>query len=271
MTKVLTFKDVLNEYQALTREWALKPVNLDACEESLKSLKIGLVSLSKSPQDASSKQDLLIAIDILEIGALWAIKKRDIPAFERYMSQLKSYYFDYKNELPESSYKYELLGVNLLCLLCQQKKLASFHAELERLSKDDIDNSVYIKHPVSMEQYLMEGSYNKIFLSRRNVPSEYFTFFMDILLQTARDAIASCIEASYDKLALNEAVRMLFLENKEQVMAYVSKRPEWKLHATNKEYFVFDHQTRAGDFDVIPCDSISEKLIEYAKELDKIV
>ena len=33
--------------------------------------------------------------DILEIGAQWAIASKDIPAFERYMAQLKTYYMDY--------------------------------------------------------------------------------------------------------------------------------------------------------------------------------
>ena len=39
---------------------------------------------------------LLILGDVLEIGALWSILKKDIPSFERYMAQLKCYYFDYK-------------------------------------------------------------------------------------------------------------------------------------------------------------------------------
>ena len=34
--------------------------------------------------------------DILEIGAQWAIAKKDIDAFERYMAQLKTYYLDYR-------------------------------------------------------------------------------------------------------------------------------------------------------------------------------
>ncbi len=33
--------------------------------------------------------------------------------------------------------------------------------ELELLPAKDLHQNVYIKHPVSIEQYLMEGSYNK--------------------------------------------------------------------------------------------------------------
>ena len=39
---------------------------------------------------------LLLAGDILEVGAQWSIAKKDIDAFERYMAQLKCYYLDYR-------------------------------------------------------------------------------------------------------------------------------------------------------------------------------
>ncbi|KAI2590786.1 proteasome 26S subunit, non-ATPase 8, partial [Homo sapiens] len=32
--------------------------------------------------------------------------------------------------------------------------------------------------------YLMEGSYNKVFLAKGNIPAESYTFFIDILLDT---------------------------------------------------------------------------------------
>lgn len=56
---------------------------------------------------------------------------------------------------------YPLLGLNLLFLL-SQNRVAEFHIELELLPVDKILNNVYIKHPVSLEQYIMEGSYNKV-------------------------------------------------------------------------------------------------------------
>jgi len=34
--------------------------------------------------------------NILEIGAQWAIAKKDVDMFERYMAQLKCYYLDYR-------------------------------------------------------------------------------------------------------------------------------------------------------------------------------
>lgn len=41
----------------------------------------------------------LSAGNILEIGAQHSIEVKDIPAFERYMAQLKCYYLDYKDKV----------------------------------------------------------------------------------------------------------------------------------------------------------------------------
>lgn len=111
----------------------------------------------------ASKQELLLARDVLEIGVQWSIASSNIPSFERLMAQLKCYYFDYNSFLPESAFKYQLLGLNLLFLL-SQNRVAEFHTELELLPADHIQTDVYIRHPLSIEQYLMEGSYNKVTL-----------------------------------------------------------------------------------------------------------
>uniref|UniRef100_A0A5F9D2K0 26S proteasome non-ATPase regulatory subunit 8 n=1 Tax=Oryctolagus cuniculus TaxID=9986 RepID=A0A5F9D2K0_RABIT len=174
-------------YEQLKGEWNRKSPNLSKCGEELGRLKLVLLELNFLPTTGTklTKQQLILARDILEIGAQWSILRKDIPSFERYMAQLKCYYFDYKEQLPESAYMHQLLGLNLLFLL-SQNRVAEFHTELERLPARDIQTNVYIKHPVSLEQYLMEGSYNKVFLAKGNIPAESYTFFIDILLDTIR-------------------------------------------------------------------------------------
>lgn len=178
MPKVL---DVATLYKQLKTEWGSSKTNLNKCEQLLAELKvrfarllriyfysftafqIALTQLTFLPtsNNSASKQELMLARDILEIGAQWAIEAHDIPAFERYMAQLKCYYFDYNSYLLESAFKYQLLGLNLLFLL-SQNRVAEFHTELELLPADHIQNDVYVRHPLSIEQYLMEGSYNKV-------------------------------------------------------------------------------------------------------------
>ena len=50
----------------------------------------------------------------------------------------------------------------LVCSEFWSDCLIFFSQELERLPVKEIQSNIYIKHPVSMEQYLMEGSYNKV-------------------------------------------------------------------------------------------------------------
>lgn len=261
-------KKLVSDYQLLTQEWNKKPSNHKKCAEILRNLKVALtqVNFLPSKDGTATKQELLVARDILEIGAQWAIAGKNIPAFEAYMAQLKCYYLDYKEELPESAYRYQLLGLNLLRLLAQNK-LADFHTELELLPAKDLQSNVYIKHPVSMEQYLMEGSYNKVFLAKGSVPAESYIFFMDILLSTIRDEIANCIEKAYEKISFTEACRMLFFEKPKDMQEYGVKK-SWQLGADQLYHFVLEE--RKLD-DHVPSTDLAQQVISYARELETIV
>ncbi|CAN8000626.1 unnamed protein product, partial [Ixodes hexagonus] len=181
--------------------------------------------------------------------------------------------FVFRNDLPESAYKYQLLGLNLLCLLAQNR-VAEFHTELELLPAKEIQSNVYISHPVSMEQFLMEGSYNKasytllcaVFLSKGNVPSPSYTFFTDILLDTVRDEIASCIEKAYERISGPDVTRMLFLDAPKQTAAYATKRG-WTQASS---MYQFSTEVKHTD-DVIPTEDLAAQTIGYARELEMIV
>jgi len=262
-------KEVAASYQLLQKEWSRKPVNLDKCGQLLDKLKVSLTQLAFLPTgDAFSKQELIVARDVLEIGAHWSIAVKDIPSFERYMAQLKCYYFDYANELPESAYKYQLLGLTLLCLLAQNR-VAEFHTELELLPPKEIQNNIYIRHPVSLEQYLMEGSYNKVFLSKANVPAESYKFFIDILLDTIREEIGACIEKTYETISFQESARLLFFSQTKQLTEFATKR-NWTV--MNKNIFKFNiTKTVTQSTSKVPADILAGHAIEYARELEMIV
>ncbi|XP_071440871.1 26S proteasome non-ATPase regulatory subunit 8-like isoform X2 [Hetaerina americana] len=214
----------------------------------------------------ASPQELLLARDVLEIGAQWSIAMKDIPSFERYMAQLKCYYLDYRDQLPESAYKYQLLGLNLLFLL-SQNRVAEFHTELELLPPDQIQSNIYIGHPLSLEQYLIEGSYNKIFLAKGNVPAESYDFFMDILLDTIRDEIAACMEKAYEKMSRREASRMLNLPTVNSIMEYGAKR-KWVI---DSDYYYFSSDQKTTEDTILPSSELAAQTIEYARELEMIV
>ena len=98
---------------------------------------------------------------------------------------------------------YPLIGLNLLRLL-SQNRLSDFHTALEAIDLDQLQSNPYIKQAVDLgnklyllgsvhelniaflEQFLMEGSYNKVWSTRSTVKGEEFLFFYDILISTIR-------------------------------------------------------------------------------------
>lgn len=268
----MSLNEAKTKYNILKTEWEKNVPNLSKCGELLSKLKVSLTHLEFLPTSDSDevriKPQLILARDILEIGALYSITTKDITSFERYLAQLKCYYFDYQAHLLESAFKYQLLGLNLLCLL-SQNRVADFHTELELLPAKEIQKNVYIRHPVSLEQYLMEGSYNKVFLSKGNVPAKHYTFFIDILLDTIREEIGACIEKAYERINIQEAARLLFFDNIKQMTEFAKKR-EWDLNNDNiLQFNTIKKETQTAN--KIPAIQLASQAIDYAKELEMIV
>jgi 26S proteasome regulatory subunit N12 len=144
-----TYADLKKKYDALKKTWESR--NHADCGRLLEDLKETLPEVALFPnegRDAEQKvslsvnfhseweinflthfQELILVREILEIGAQFSVEQRDIESFERYMAYLKTYYMDYANDLQESVKMYELLGLNLLRLLAQNR-LVEFHTEL---------------------------------------------------------------------------------------------------------------------------------------------
>jgi len=254
-------------YQDMNKEWAKGASrDLDKVGTYLEKLKLSLTQLSFLPTkgEESTIQELNVSRDTLEVGAQYCVGKHDTQGFQRYMAQLQSYYYDYAEKLPESAFKWQLLGLNLLCLL-SQNRVAEFHTELERIPLEQIKNNVYIRHPVSMEQYIMEGSYNKILHAKGNVPAESFKYFIDILLNTVRDEIASCLEKSYPEIGCAEAARMLSLPPAD--LEKYSKERNWTIRSGKLFWQV---ETDKEDH-TVPSLQLANMAISYAREMEQIV
>eukprot|EP00118_Oscarella_pearsei_P004546 m.19694 g.19694 ORF g.19694 m.19694 type:complete len:266 (+) comp27879_c0_seq2:23-820(+) len=256
-------------FEEIKGEWGKKPDTgaMERCGFLLSDLKICLTSVSFLPAGSTkaSMQELVIARDALEIGAFLAIHNKDIPSFQRYMAQLKCYYTDYGDNTGKSAFEQELLGLNLLCLLAQNR-LSEYHTELELLDPKALQDNVYLRYPISLERYLTEGSYNKIFLSRTNVPSEMYIFFIDILVDTVREEIAACVEKSYASVGQPEAAKMLFLPSADE-LAQIAEKRDWLLGDDGTYSFCQEKK----DERMMPSYQLISQALEYAKELERIV
>lgn len=205
----------------------------------------------------------------MELGAYWSIRVKDVESFERYMSQLQAYYFDFVKQLPPSQRMYPLLGLNLLHLLAQNR-ISDFHAQLERIDADILLSNVYIKHPVQLEQCLMEGSYNKVLRSRADVPAEEYLFFMDMLMGTIRNEIASCSEVAYESLPIQNASSMLFAKDSSDLMKFCQER-RWVVNAAEKKIYFGKLEDQQQQLNKVQADEMAKQLLGYAVELERIV
>ncbi|XP_025198978.1 26S proteasome non-ATPase regulatory subunit 8 [Rhopalosiphum maidis] len=264
-----SFDEIKNLYQTLKTEWNKKKPDFKQCNNILLQIKVGMTKHTFLPTSnvEASQKEYLIARDILEVGVQCSIAMHDIPSFERYMAQLKCYYLDYRDKLPESANQYHLLGLNLLFLL-SQNRVAEFHTELELLPYDIVQTNTYIKHPVALEQYLMEGSYNKIFQAKSNVPSDTYNFFMNILSNTLRNEIAECLQKAYKKVSINSATKMLNFNSTNETNDFANKK-KWILGQDG--YYVFHLEEEKKAVEPLPALQIADYAIHYAKELETIV
>lgn len=139
---------------------------------------------------------LALARLVLETGALTSIRNQDPDAFTRYYQQLQPFY-----ELPPSAYSHggskatdeeaqgqrsKVTGLYLLLLLTKGD-YAGFHTLLEGLEvqavgKGGVEGDRFVRYPVMLEQWLMEGAYDRVWgaMKGEGVPSEEFAVFSEV-------------------------------------------------------------------------------------------
>lgn len=218
------------------------------------------------PQLAKDQQYLEVKRSILEMGAEFSIKTGDIPAFERYMAQLESFYFGNRHGLSDSNVMYPLIGLNLLRML-SDNLLADFHTTLESIDYEQLQKNPFIVHPVKLEQALMEGSYKKVWQARSEVPTPEYVFFMDILMTTIRNEVASCIERSYSTLPMEDAKSVLFFSSIDELLPFAQEHG-WTVSPSSKN---ITFPAGSENSRMFQGDNIMKQTLSYARELERIV
>ena len=116
----------------------------------------------------------------------------------------------------------------------------------------------------------MEGCYNKIFLSKDNIPAESYAYFVDILLNTVRDEIADCLEKAHETISVVEAARILFFENTTSLLKFAETRC-WTILKNSVIFFESVKKNKLNTSQDLPCEQLACRALEYAKELEMIV
>mmetsp|Transcript_90074 Transcript_90074/g.179853 ORF Transcript_90074/g.179853 Transcript_90074/m.179853 type:complete len:256 (-) Transcript_90074:537-1304(-) len=238
---------------------------LDNAAETLVKLKISMISLQSLPptlvESSSAAQERAYACDVLENAVLMSVALQDKDGFQRHISQLKPLYV-----VVQGGNKVNTVGLNLMFLLVENR-LAEFHSELELLSEAKREAGV-VAFPIQLEQYMMVGAFNQVLAAKAAMPSPTFAFFMDSIVETVRDSVAECAEVAYAALSLQAASKLLMLDSRDELIAFIeSSRPSWVVAG---EQITFQSKVTTKSSSLSATRLITESL-SYASELERIV
>lgn len=254
----------------------------------LSKAKILLLQLkAATPTPGTNPAHLSLARDIYEQGALFSIRARNPDAFTRYVSQLQPFY-EQPSTAANAAERNKVTGLYLLLLLTQGR-YAEFHSELETLSTrakenggGEIEGDRFLGYPIKLERWLMEGSYDRVWkaMKSREVPSEEYGVFSEILTSQIRSEIASSSERAYPSLPLSSTKSLLFLDSEGAVIDFARQRG-WLIR-DGQIYFPSSAATTDGEGVVVGgaeeegdekefSRMVIENVLGYARELETIV
>jgi len=154
----------------------------------LSKAKLALLHLNALvPSPTTPAHTLSLARETLELGALVSIRLQDPAAFTRYFQQLQPFYDLPSTSLArDGSQRSKITGLYLLLLL-SQGDYAGFHTLLESLETavgdgPGLEEDVFVQYPVKLEQWLMEGSYDRVWAATKGerAPSEEYGVFSEV-------------------------------------------------------------------------------------------
>lgn len=242
----------------------------------------GIPASSNSHNTIGSNPELLAALTALECGVLLAVHDQDLDAFTRTMALIQPYHHHPSLRSQSTGtfttpHRSLVLGLCLMHLLVENR-FAEFHSELELLTEGEACHP-FVAFPISLERQLMVGIYDEILDAQP--PSPEYQFFLDRTAQTVRDAIADCLEVSYQSLSLTEAAEIMkfysgnsstsgsmAMTPEMRVMEYIQHhRPDW---IVSDSIITFQPTVTAGVQDIPSMEWIQQSLT-YATEMERII
>ncbi|KAI9638366.1 26S proteasome non-ATPase regulatory subunit 8 [Dioszegia hungarica] len=225
----MSLQQSLTELQSAFDKGKTEQVTSQLSKLKLELAKSGLYF---APPTATSN-DLVVARSILELASFHSLRLHSLKSYTAYNAALQPFYA--LPNLPSSPNRPVILGLYLLALL-SGGQLTEFHTLLERLGPGEMGDS-FVKLPVDLERWLMEGAYNKVYRARERVPREEFGFLLEKLMGTVRAQIAATIEASYPSLGKQNASGLLFFKSGEEkdLIEFTSSR-KWTLNPSTSTF-----------------------------------
>lgn len=201
-----------------------------------------------------------------------SLKKDNIDEFETNMVQLRAFYNEVKDVLPDCSNKYGMIGLYLLFLV-YKNRTADYYTEIELLTLEEQKNPC-IAVAMSLEQYFVDGNYYKVLNTKQHTPMAVYNYFIDKMTDTVRHETARSVEKAYRELSIGEAQKMFMLNSAGELESFVNQqKPKgldndvaWVL-AKDSIHFEPTEKEKLS----IPADVVINQSLGFAQELEKIV
>lgn len=241
-----------------------------ATRQSFLPVKLQLIKFQLVPpfdNDGLTEQQretvLTCARTTWESGVLFSVVTKDIDAFMRYAVQARAYYFELSQLVSNSEHSWVILGLNLMAMLAHNR-ISEFHTLLERIPQLKRQRE-FISFPVKLEQFLMEGAYNKILKVDDALPHPSYGWFMEMLVSSVRSKILDCAGKAYESLSLQQARDLFKLADDAQLVAVAEERG-WKIQDGMLCFNCQQNQNLE-----IPSFELIERQLGYATALERIV
>ena len=265
----------MSDVQGLVQQLRLLAVhNPTRAFSALQETKTALLSLRSMPPEPhfdSAELQLISKVYIgetFELGALVCLRLNKEEEFEGHVAMLKTIYLDYAS-IPESPEQWRILSLYLTHLLAANK-ITEFHTELEQIPVS-VRSNQYLSFAIALEQYFMEGNYNKVREIKQHAPDSDFVACITKLVSAISQEVARNVEQAYLSLSLSSAQDLLMLGSTQELLEFVRRQEgrevRWELRG-DRVYFVRQENQKTQE---LPKWQIMEEALTIATELERIV
>uniref|UniRef100_A0A914H2W4 CSN8/PSMD8/EIF3K domain-containing protein n=1 Tax=Globodera rostochiensis TaxID=31243 RepID=A0A914H2W4_GLORO len=215
--------DIEKVHANLVSEWEKR--NTETVKGCLKKLQVYMFRSGTVPGD--ELRLLTIFKDYYEIRALSCVLENNMDDFEQAIKDVLQFYSNCGDATDlrvggKFQQRYLMYGLFLMYLL-GSNKLAEFRMLIEQLDHSVRVKDPYLDVPIKLERYLSDGSYNKMFLTEKNLPTKYYIPFINILKQAVQNEISLGLETAYRSIPIADAAKQLIMSNAE-VLAFGTRK-----------------------------------------------
>ncbi|KAL7714923.1 26S proteasome non-ATPase regulatory subunit [Entamoeba marina] len=168
-------------------------------------------------------------------------------------------------EIEPTSTNYDTEAFVLLSLLAQNA-LAEFHTHLESIDQNAFQNN-NIKQVISMEQFFIEGRYNKVLECASQLTLENSSTLLPSLKKTIVNAVADTIQVAYKELPISYAEKILMVDNNEQ-LNYIIQERNWNLNGNKLVFGGLPIERKKGES--LNSFQFIEESLSLIKEIDEL-